>query len=112
MARYARILCELQLAAQMARKNETTIVLDGTLTVPPPLTIKKTMEETIEASERNRNSLVGVSKDSEVALFGGLIGDEQMLQLVKREGLLYTLPPQPRKTTLGPQGTTYFVRYL
>lgn len=112
MARYARILCELELAAWVAEKrSKTTIVLDGTLTVPPPITIKKKMEETIEACERNGNSLVGVSKDSEVALFGGLVGDEELLQHVKQEGLLYTIPPPPRRTTLGPQGTTYFVRY-
>lgn len=112
MARYARILCELQLAAWVAgQRSKTTIVLDGTLTVPPPITIKRKMEETIEACERNGNALVGVSKDSEVSLFGGLVGDEELLKQVKREGLLYAVPPAPRRTTLGPRGTTYFVRY-
>jgi len=112
MARYARILRELELAAYVAKKhNGITIVLDGTLTVPPPLTIKTKMEETIDACKRNGNSLVGVSKDSNLALFGGPIGDEELLQHVKQGGLLYAVPPQPRKTILGPQGTTYFVRY-
>lgn len=112
MARYARILRELELAAWVAEKRSgITIVLDGTLTVPPPETIKTTMAHTIEACRRNGNSLVGVSKDSEVALFRCSIGDEELLQHVKQEGLLYTVPPQPRRTTLGPQGTTYFVRY-
>jgi hypothetical protein len=113
MARYSRILHELQLAGWLARNGSgITIVLDGTLSVPPSPAIKTMMEETIEACERNNNSLVGVSKDTTTTMFGSSIGDEELLQQVKREGLLFAVPPRlPRRTELGPQGTTYFVRY-
>jgi hypothetical protein len=112
MARYSRILRELELAAWVAKRRERiTIVLDGTFSVPPHVAIKTKMEETIDACEQNGNSLVGISKDSNAGLFGCSIGDEDLLQNVKQEGLLYVVPPQPRRTTLGPQGTTYFARY-
>jgi hypothetical protein len=112
MAMLACILRELELAASVSKKRKgLTIVLDGTLTVPPLNTIKSKMEEAIEACEENGNALVGVSKDSNANLFGCAVGDEELLQHVKEEGLVYAVPPQPRKTALGPQGTTYFVRY-
>ena len=112
MARYSRILGELELAAWVAKRRERiTIVLDGTFAVPPHVAIKTKMEETINACEQNDNSLVGVSKDSSATLFGCSMGDEDLLQHVKKEGLIYAVPPQPRRTTLGPQGTTYFVKY-
>jgi hypothetical protein len=112
MARYSRILRELELAAWVAKRRERImIVLDGTFAVPPHVAIKTKMEETINACEQNGNSLVGVSKDSNAALFGCSMGDEDLLQHVKKEGLFYAVPPQPRRTTLGPQGTTYFVKY-
>jgi len=112
MARYARILHEIELAAWVSKKySGVTIVLDGTLTVPPLNTIKNKMEETVDACEKNGNVLVGVSKDSYVNLFGCAISDEELLQHVAERGLLYVTPPQPRKTDIGPRGTTYFVKY-
>jgi len=112
MARYARILREIELAAWVSRKhNGVTILLDGTLSVPPLNTIKTKMEETIDACEKNGNVLVGVSKDSYVNLFGCTVSDEELLQHVAEKGLMYVTPPQPRKTAIGPQGTTFFVKY-
>ena len=112
MARYACILREIELAALVSKKRSgVTIVLDGTLTVPPLKTIRTKMEETIDACEKNGNALVGVSKDSNVNLFGCAIADEELLQYVPEKGPLYVTPPQQRKTALGPQGTTYFVKY-
>lgn len=112
MARYARILREIELAAWVSKKHSgVTILLDGTLTVPPLNTIKNKMEETIDTCEKNGNVLVGVSKDSYVNLFHCAMTDEELLQHVSEKGLLYVTPPQPRKTAIGPQGTTFFVKY-
>lgn len=112
LARYARILREIELAAWVSNKRSgATILLDGTLAVPPLNTIKTKRDEMINASEKNANTLVGVSKDSSMNFFGCSISDEEILQYVTEKRLLYTKPPQPRKTAIGPQGTTYFVKY-
>jgi len=112
MAAYARILREFELAAWVAkRRTGVTIVLDGTLTAPPLQEIKTKVEELIDACATNGNTLVGISKDSNVNLFGLSMADEELLQYAKAEGLVYAVPPQPRVTALGPKGVIYFVKY-
>ncbi len=112
MATLARILREFELAAWVAkRRTGVTIVLDGTLTAPPMQEVKNKVEELIEACATNGNTLVGISKDSNVNLFGLSMADEELLQYAKAEGLVYAVPPQPRVTALGPKGVIYFVKY-
>jgi hypothetical protein len=112
MAGFVRIYRELELAARIANTNRDTIIaLDGTLTTPPIRAIRTQMIELLNASKRNSNTLIGISKDSSMNLFGSLMKDEDLLQYVRSTELTYVVPPQPRRTTLGPEGTTYFVRF-
>ena len=112
MAAYARIHREFELACCVAKKcRSVTIVLDGTLTTPPLQTIKTKVDELIDACSRNGNVLVGISKDSNMNLFGLSMTDEELLQYVTEDGLFYVVPPPPRKTALGPKGTAFFVKY-
>ena len=112
MAALARILAEFELAAWVAkRRTGVTIVLDGTLTAPPLQEVKNKVEELIDACAANENTLVGISKDSNVNLFGLSMADEELLQQTKVEGLVYAMPPQPHVTALGPKGVVYFVKY-
>jgi hypothetical protein len=112
MATLARILGEFELASMIARKRkDVTIVLDGTLTAPPVHAIKAEVDEMIDSCARNGNTLVGISKDSNVNLFGLSIADEELLQYVDEDGLSYVIPPQPHKTALGPKGLIFFVKY-
>jgi hypothetical protein len=111
MSYLVRIYRELELAAHIAaEKSNVTIALDGTLTTPPIRTIKAQMSALLTASKRNANTLVGISKDSNMNLFGCSIRDEELLEYIGKTELTYVVPPQPRKTSLGPEGTTYFVR--
>jgi hypothetical protein len=112
MAAYARILREFELACWVAKKRTgVTIVLDGTLTAPPLQAIKIKVDELIDACHRNGHALVGISKDSNLNLFGLSMTDEELLKYVTDDGLFYVVPPQPRRTDLGPKGTTFFVKY-
>jgi hypothetical protein len=112
MAAYARIFREFDLASSIAKKRTgVTIVLDGTLTAPPLQAINAKVDELIDACKRNRNSLVGISKDSNLNLFGLSMTDEEFLQCIDEEGLFYVVPPPPRETALGPKGAVFFVKY-
>lgn len=112
MAAYSRILREFELASWVAKKRTgVTIVLDGTLTAPPLQAIKTKVDELIDACDRNGNVLVGISKDSNLNLFGLSMTDEELLQYIDEEGLFYVIPPPPRKTALGPKGAIFFVKY-
>ncbi len=111
MAAYARILREFQLANTMARNHQKSLILmDGTLTTPPVSQINRLAEETLQACNENKNTLIGVSKDSNTNLLGSVATDEELLRGVDRRELLYVKAPEPRKTLLGPRGDIHFVK--
>jgi hypothetical protein len=111
MAGYARILREFQLANSIARNTKGSIILmDGTLTTPPIPSINRVAEETVKYCNENQNALVGVSKDSNANLFGSVATDEELLRTIDRRELLYVLPPEPRRTSIGPRGDIFYVK--
>ncbi len=111
MAAYARILKEFQLANIVAKKyRDSLILMDGTLSTPPLNYMKQLVEETLEACEENRNTLIGISKDSNTNHFGSVATDEELLRGVDRRELMYIKPPFPKRTRLGPWGDVYFAK--
>lgn len=112
MGALATILREFQLANSVAKSMEQSIIMmDGTLTTPPITQINDLAQDAVESCKRNRNILVGVSKDSGTNLFGSIATDEELLRTINRRELLYVKPPEPKRTALGPRGDVFFVKF-
>ncbi len=112
MADYARILREFQLASSVAKnRNQSVILMDGTLSTPPPKLIEKLADEAVQHCNENGNILVGVSKDSNTNLFGSQATDEELLRTVDRRELLYVKTPATERTMPGPRRDIFFVKF-
>ena len=111
MAAYARILREFQLTKIVAKKHRDSVILmDGTLSTPPLDHIKQLVNEILEACEENRNTLIGISKDSNTNHLGSVASDEELLRGVDRRETMFIKAPYPKKTRLGPWGEVYFAK--
>jgi len=111
MATCARMLREFQLANTISKNCTNTIILmDGTLNTPPIAAINTLAEETLEYCRENHNALAGISKDSNVNLFGSVATDEELLRGVDRKELLYVRPPEPKRSLSGSRGDIFFVK--
>lgn len=111
MAAYARILREFQLTKIVAKKHHDSVILmDGTLSTPPLDHIKQLVNEILEACEENRNTLIGISKDSNTNHLGSVASDEELLRGVDRRETMFIKAPYPKKTRLGPWGEVYFAK--
>ena len=111
MSAYVRILREFELARIMAEKlKDSLILMDGTLITPPVKLIEQSADETIEACERNGNTLIGVSKDSNTNYLGSVATDEEILRTVRKPGLSYIKIPKVIKGGIRPRGDLYFAK--
>ncbi len=111
MAALVRVHNEWQLANFVAKVQEdSVIIMDGTLTTPPIPHIDNLANDTVEICNSQKNTLVGLSKDSSANLFGSLATDEELLSGINRRELLYVKTPEPERTHLGPRGDIFFVK--
>lgn len=88
MVNQLRRLMEEEMALELAKVNKGVIIaMDGTLT---PLSATCILEEAQKICEKNRNILVGVSKDSFTHAFKSYKTDEEVLQKLNFTGMGYT----------------------
>ena len=107
-----RRLAELRMAGRMAEKLSNTIIaLDGPLATPPLEEFSSTMEKALEACRRNRNTLVGVSKDSNTHSLDSLFSDGELLaRLENGAGLCYLPVALKKAEPICLHGEVYFAR--
>jgi hypothetical protein len=114
MVNQLRRLMEEEMALKVASENHNIIIaMDGTLT---PLKSTDFMEKAIKQCAKNKNILIGVSKDSFTHTFKSHKTDEEVLFSLKTNGMGYVKAPAKssiKKDSLlygGMLGDMYFAK--